>query len=120
MESRTVDLTEIMRVRQRVGRVVGGGDLGSLSLTKLQLNRRIPSVIRHTSVTVGIDYICLSQKVRRNYLEYFQHPEKYSLVINVRGGKFVYLTIHVWIKASRDTPLLCKFLFYILLSVNLM
>lgn len=32
-------------------------------------------------------------------------------MISVRRGKFVYLTIRVWIKASHDTPLLCKFLF---------
>lgn len=76
-------------------------------------------MIQHTSVTVDINCICLSQKVRRNYLEYFQYPEKYSLVINVRGGKYVYLTIHVWIKASHNTPLLCTLLYIIVSKFNI-
>lgn len=78
-------------------------------------------MIWHTSVTVSTDCIRLSQKVRRNCLEYFRYPEKYSLyslVINVRGGKFVYLTIHTRIKSSHGTPLLCTLLYIIVSKFN--
>lgn len=75
-------------------------------------------MIWHSSVTVSTDCIRLSQKVRRNCLEYFRYPEKYSLVINVRGGKFVYLTIHTRIKASHGTPLLCTLLYIIVSKFN--
>lgn len=75
-------------------------------------------MIWHTSETVSTDCLCLSQKIRRNCFEYFRYPEKYSLVINVRGGKFVYLRIHTRIKASHGTPLLCTLLYIIVRKFN--